>query len=101
MVKAKKLQLKIKTNLPVSILKEGKYFVAYTPVLDLSTSGKSFEEVKQRFTEVVKLFIEELLEKGTLDEVLTGLGWQKVKREWMPPFLVAQESESFRLPISS
>lgn len=101
MAKAKKPHLRVKVNLPISIFREGKYFIAYTPVLDLSTSGKSFKEVKQRFGEVVQIFFEELLEKGTLDEILSGLGWQKIRREWMPPFLVAQESEDFRLPISA
>lgn len=94
-------KLHFKANLPVSILKEGKYFIAYSPVLDLSTSGKSFEEVRRRFAEVVQIFFEELLEKGTLDEVLTSLGWHKLRREWVPPFIVAQESESFKLPIST
>ena len=86
-------------SIPVSILKEGKYFIAYTPALDLSTSGKSFDEVKKRFGEIVQIFFEEVSEKGTLGEVLSSLGWQKVKKEWKPPFIVAQESESFRLPI--
>lgn len=98
MVKVKKAQFRV--SVPVSFLKEGKYFIAYTPTLDLSTSGKSFEEAKKRFTEIIQIFFEELLEKGTLIEVLSGLGWRKIKREWTPPFLVAQESESFRVPIS-
>lgn len=50
-------------SLPVTILKEGKYFVAYTPALDLSTSAESFDEVKKRFGEVVHIFLNELIEK--------------------------------------
>lgn len=68
MVKVKRLHLEV--SLPVSILKEGKYFIAYSPALDLSTSAKSFEEAKKRFEEVVPIFFEELLEKGTVEEVL-------------------------------
>ncbi|MEK7537372.1 MAG: hypothetical protein AAB619_00155 [Patescibacteria group bacterium] len=45
--------------LPVSILREGKRFIAYTPALDLSTSGKTFEQAKQRFEEAAELFFEE------------------------------------------
>lgn len=97
---AKRKNLFLEVSLPVSVLKEGEYFIAYTPVLDLSTSGKSFEEVKGRFGELVPLFFEELLRKGTLEEVLFGLGWQKVKKEWVPPFVVSQGSENVRLPIS-
>lgn len=46
-------------SLPVSVLKEGKRFVAYAPALDLSTSGKTYEEAKERFEEAVTLFFEE------------------------------------------
>lgn len=44
-------------QLPVTIFREDKYFIAYTPALDLSTSGKSYSEVKKRFDEVVKFFL--------------------------------------------
>lgn len=100
MEKAKVRKLYLRVSLPVSILKEGKYFIAYTPVLDLSTSARTFEKTKNRFEEIVRIFFEELLEKGTLDEVLSDLGWQKTKKEWVPPFVIAQESESFRIPLS-
>jgi predicted RNase H-like HicB family nuclease len=51
-------------NLPVSILREGKAFVAYSPALDLSTAGKSFDEAINRFDEAVQIFFEEMLEEG-------------------------------------
>ena len=91
--------VKFNLQLPVSVFKEGKYFVAYTPALDLSTSGKNYEEVKKRFNEVVNIFFDELVKKGTLDEVLENLGWQKVKRQWAPPSLISQESENFQLAM--
>lgn len=91
--------IKINLQLPLSIFREGKSFIAYTPALDLSTSGKSYEEVKKRFNEVVAIFFEELVKKGTLAEVLEGLGWQKVKKQWAPPVLVSQEMEKVRLSV--
>lgn len=90
-----------KVSLPISILKEGKYYIAYSPALDLSTSGKTFEEVKKRFEEVVGIFFEELSEKGTLDKVLGELGWQKVQKEWIAPVVIANETESFNIPLSA
>lgn len=47
-------------SLPVAILRESNRFIAYTPALDLSTSGKSFAEAKARFQEAAELFFEEL-----------------------------------------
>ena len=48
--------------LPVIITKQNKRFVAYTPVLDLSTSGKTEKDVKKKFVEIVAIFLEELVE---------------------------------------
>ncbi len=59
-------KLNISLNLPVSFLKEGNRYVAYTPALDLSTSGNTLEQAWHRFTEAVESFFEEILDKGTL-----------------------------------
>lgn len=90
-----------KFKLPISIFKEGNYFVAYCQVLDLATSAKSFAKVKQRFVEVVQVFMEELAGKGTIDEVLLGLGWQKIRKDWQPPVLISQTSEEIKINFSS
>ena len=65
-------------NLPITVLREGKKFIAYTPALDLSTSGNTFKQVKKRFGEAVSIFFEETLKRGTLDQALSELGWQKI-----------------------
>ena len=79
----------------MSVFREGDVFVAYSPVLDLSTSGESFELAKNRFGEVVQIFFEELIEKGTVEEVLSDMGWEKQRSQWVPPILISQETESF------
>lgn len=88
-------------SLPVSFLKEGSYYIAYTPALDLSTSAKSFTKVRARFAEVVQIFFEELIEKGTLEEILAQQGWQKLEKQWVPPTLIAQETEEFAVPFTN
>lgn len=82
-------------SLPVTFLKEGKYFVAYSPAIDMSTSASTFEKVKNRFDELVKIFFEDLIERGTLEQVLSGLGWRKIEAEWIPPQVIGQESQRF------
>lgn len=88
----------LEVSLPVSILREGKKFVAHTPALDLSTSANSFEKVRGRFNEIVNIFFEELVNKDTLEDVLRELGWRKVQRKWSPPVVVSQESRIVRVP---
>lgn len=85
--------------MPVTILKEGKRFVAYTPALDLSTSGKTYDEVKKRFEEIVNIFVEELVKNDTLDQVLRDMGWREIKNRWQPPVVVSHETESVKIAV--
>ena len=91
--------LKLKFTLPVSILKENDSFIAYTPALDLSTCGDTFEEAKKRFSEAVNIFFEEVVRKGTLEDVLSDLGWKKVQSHWNPPVVISQESQNITVSV--
>ena len=87
-------------SLPVSILREGKKYIAYTPALDLSTSGNTFNQAKKRFDEMVYLFFEEITKENTLEDVLTDLGWKKVHAKWNPPIVISNESHMVKLSYS-
>jgi len=91
--------IKLELKLPVSIIKEDKSYIAYTPALDLSTSGKNYEEAKKRFSEIVNIFFEEIIKKGTIEDVLKDLGWKKIQAEWNPPIVISQESQSIKIPV--
>lgn len=91
--------MKINTNVPVSIFKEDKFFIAYCPVLDISTSAETFEKVRDRFREVVEIFFVELVKRGTLDEVLTGYGWKKAKKTWSSPPLIYCQPEKMTVSL--
>mgnify|MGYP001604537314 CR=1 FL=1 len=85
-------------KLPVIITKQNRRFVAYTPALDISTSGKTEKEVKSRFIELVNLFLEEIIEANTVDDILSELGWKKVQKTWVPPKLIASPYINMRIP---
>ncbi|OHA62288.1 MAG: hypothetical protein A3E07_01540 [Candidatus Wildermuthbacteria bacterium RIFCSPHIGHO2_12_FULL_45_9] len=87
---------KLDLQLAVTFLREDNRYIAYSPALDLSTSGKTFEEAKRRFREAAHIFFEETMANGTITEVLQELGWKKVQAKWQPPVLISQES----IPIS-
>ena len=87
-------------NLPVSLLRESDQFVAYTPALDLSTSGATLEEAKKNFTEAVEIFFDEIVEMGTFEDVLLDLGWKKQNQDFIPPVVVSQGMESIRVPFA-
>lgn len=94
-------QVSFSTNIPVSFFKEGDTYIAHCPLLDLSTSAATFHKVQERFSEVVEIFFEELMEMGTLDEVLANLGWTKVQHQWTPPFSVGHSLQSITIPLSA
>ncbi|OGM79540.1 hypothetical protein A2382_00080 [Candidatus Woesebacteria bacterium RIFOXYB1_FULL_38_16] len=89
---------KIQFSLPVIVMKEANSFVAYSPALDLSTAAETFDKAKAAFEEAVSIFFEEIVDKGTVNEALEELGWQKVNKEYVPPMIVGQQNESFSVP---
>lgn len=91
---------RLQFNLPVLIIREDEAFIAYTPALDLSTVGKTFDEAKKRFEEVVNIFFEEILAKGTVDEALAELGWHKKNHQFSPPVVVEHHIEEFSIPLT-
>lgn len=84
-------------QLKVNVSKQGRRFVAYAPALDIVTSGKSDKEVRLRFNELVNIFFEELHIAGTTTEVLSELGWKKIRKQWTPP-LVETKAYSVKVP---
>ncbi len=70
-------KMKLNFSLSVSVMREDDRFVAYSPAIDLSTSGKTHQEAKKRFQEAASVFFEEVVERGTMEQVLQELGWRK------------------------
>ncbi len=86
-------------SLPVLITKQGRRFVAYTPALDISTSGKSEKDVKSKFEKLANIFLEEVIEAGTAKDILSELGWTKVEKKWTPPEIVSAKAVGLRMPM--
>jgi len=80
-------------KIQIQFLKEGKQFIAYSPALDLSAAGESFEEAKKNFSEVLEIFLEEVGED--IVEVLIQLGWEKQSDRLTPPVIIAHELMDF------
>ena len=74
----KRMQIKI----DVSLIKQGKKYVVYSPGLDISTYGNNLAEAKKRFSELLDVFFAEHDEKHVLETVLIDLGWVKKKQLW-------------------
>ena len=62
-------------NVDVLLIKEGEYFVAYCPALEVSSYGKTEEEAKSGFDEAFEIFIHETEKRGSFEKALLKLGW--------------------------
>ena len=84
------------------VIKERDTYVIYSPALDLSAYGPSIEQAKKNFHDTVTIFLRETEKKGTLEELLLELGWEKVEKDdkprWNPPQLITNDVESVLLP---
>jgi len=57
--------------LPVMITKEGKWFVASCPILDIATQGRTEKEVKENMTELINEYLSDPdTPKPSLDELM-------------------------------
>ncbi len=65
-----------RTSLGVYVFKELENYIAYCPSLDLSTSGKNFNEAVANFHKCFQLYLECNQEDGTLCNDLVALGWK-------------------------
>ena len=74
---------------PVQIITHGRFFIAYSHKLDLSTTGKSEEEAVGHFGAIVKISEKGATKKTGLDSALTGLGWTRKQKRWAPPVTAA------------
>jgi len=61
------------------VKREGGWFIAHCPPLDITTQGRNLDEAKQNLKEAAQLFIISCIERGTLDQALRELGFVKVE----------------------
>jgi predicted RNase H-like HicB family nuclease len=85
-------KIRVEAKVPVLFMKEEKSFIAYSPVVDLSSCGRTMLEAKKNFEEALDIFFEECVSMGTLKEVLESCGWVKIKNKgWYPPVVVGED----------
>ncbi len=98
----------VKVEVQVKLIKDGDYIVAFAPALELSSYAKTPEQAKKAFNEALALFLEDTMERGTLERILLDLGWtlRKVPEvKYIPPrthaFPTAIESlrQEIQIPV--
>src|SRR3989344_5718428 len=85
-------------HLTVQFIKHKDGVIAYAPSLDLSTVGKTLAKSQRMISEAIHIFFDELITRGTLTKVLSGLGWVQRRSAWSPPRMIKEKSISLKLP---
>ncbi|HUG43818.1 MAG TPA: hypothetical protein VMN76_06205 [Acidobacteriota bacterium] len=66
----------IRINVPYRAHKEGEWWVAYCPSLEVASQGRTKAESKKNLIEAISLFFVSCYERGTLNEALKELGFR-------------------------
>ena len=69
------------------LLRQGGLYIAYSPSLDISTTGKSETEARDRFQSVLDICKRANVPKSGVAHKLTELGWTQKSKRWAPPDL--------------
>lgn len=67
----------ISANLSAYVFPEGNVMIAYCPELDISASGKDEEDARQSLSDVLDIYFEDTISRGTLEADLLAHGWRK------------------------
>jgi predicted RNase H-like HicB family nuclease len=81
------------------ISKEGRAFVAHTPELDVSSCVGTKERAAKNLKEAVRLFLEEAVKTGTLDQILEEAGYSKRNSKLEGPKFIGTQRVSLPLPL--
>ena len=72
-------------NIEFYVFMEDETYISYCPSLDISTSGKTFNEAVGNFYEMFQLYIESCVENKTLHDDLLAHGWKMQAKTIQPP----------------
>ncbi|HET9180051.1 MAG TPA: type II toxin-antitoxin system HicB family antitoxin [Terriglobia bacterium] len=70
-----KVMVKAEFRLFGVMKREGGWYIAHCPPLDIYTQGRTLSEAKKNLVEASELFIVSCIERGTLDQAMRELGF--------------------------
>jgi len=76
-----KVMVQAKFTLFGVVKRDGDWYIAHCPPLDITTQGRTLAEAKANLTEASELFITSCLERGTLEQAMKELGFVPFKAE--------------------
>jgi predicted RNase H-like HicB family nuclease len=81
-----------------TLKREGDWYIAHCPPLDITTQGKTITEARKNLIEASELFVISCVERGTLDRAMKELGFVPLKGTHLTPQRLGPNE--FKVPIS-
>lgn len=69
----------------MQLIRQGGLFILYSHGLDMSTTGKTEAEARDRFQSIIDECTKAGVSKSGVCGVLMGLGWTQRAQRWSPP----------------
>lgn len=104
----------IKAHLSAYVFADEGCYVAYCPELDLCASGVDSEDARQALSEVLGIYFDDTMHRGTLEEDLCKRGWRKrgasvkepttstlLRRSTLRSILGKEEFRKYAVPMPS
>jgi len=66
----------IQFNIFGVLKREGDWYIAHCPPLDITTQGRTAAEARRNLAEASELFLISCIERGAMDQALRELGWR-------------------------
>lgn len=63
------------------VKREGGWYIAHCPPLDITTQGRTEAEAKHNLVEASELFLISCIERGSLDQALRELGFKEIQNK--------------------
>jgi predicted RNase H-like HicB family nuclease len=76
--------------------RQGDWYVAYCPPLDITTQGRTQAEAKENLKEAAYLFMVSCFERGTFEQAMRELGWSVARGNGS-----AQHAKSAKAPAGA
>lgn len=70
-----KIDIQARFDLYGIMKRDGAWYVASCPPLDIATQGKTAAEARENLVEAAQVFLASCIERGTLDQALKELGF--------------------------
>lgn len=98
---SKAFTINLEAELPVQVTREGAWYIASCPLLDVCSQGTTRKKALESLTEALYLFFRSCFERGTLTRVLKQSGFVPTRSPGKAPKHTIRVPIPFQIPAAA